>query len=177
MTSQGTSDSLDKRRFDYEILGKFAVYCSELELAINEIIAYYFCESEEDKRKTLSELILYDPSMLLERKIEVLVVIINKLYPERYERNAKLFTQLGEVKSLKVDLSYSVPSPIEVPDSSGAYGMIIKYKNGKLIEEQIISGKRILDRINDAYSTLTEIQSILEDISKGKGKLPFKQVI
>lgn len=172
---QDVPDSQDNRRFDFEILGRFAVYSSELELAINEITSYYFCESE-DKRKTLSELILYDSHIPFEKKVEIFIAIIIRLYPAHTVRNAKLFTQLGEVTSLKTDLSYSVPSPKEVPDPSGAYGMIIRYKNGELVEEQI-SGKRIIDRTNDARSVLIELQSILRDISKGTGQLPFKQVI
>jgi hypothetical protein len=172
---QDVPGSQDNRRFDYEILGKFAVYSSELELVINEIISYYFCESE-DKRKTLSELILYDPHVSFEKKIGIFIAIITRLYPAHTVRNAKLFTQLGEVKSLRIDLSYSVPSPKEVSDPSGAYGMIIRYKNGEFVEEQI-SGKRIIDRTDDARSALIELQSILRDISKGAGQLPFKQVI
>lgn len=58
----------DERHFDHEILGKFTVYVSELELGISEIISYYFCESE-DKRKTLSELILYDQRISFEKKV------------------------------------------------------------------------------------------------------------
>jgi hypothetical protein len=35
----------EKRRFDYEIIGKFTMKSTELEITINEVISFYFGDS------------------------------------------------------------------------------------------------------------------------------------
>jgi hypothetical protein len=150
------------------------VKSTELEITINEVISFYLGDSN-DKRNTMRELILYDPSSAFDKKVKILIVIVNRLYPDKIERNAKLFTRLGEVQAIRHDLAYSVLSLKDQPDMSGAHGMVIKYKNFQLVEQEL-SGKRIADRINDAQFALQELRSILSDISKGEDELPFKQV-
>lgn len=49
----------DKRRFDAQLRGDFAVYATELDLIMNEIISYHYCQ-DETRRTELIEMILSD---------------------------------------------------------------------------------------------------------------------
>jgi hypothetical protein len=101
----------------------------------------------------MRELILYDPSSAFDKKVKILIVIVNRLYLDKIERNGKLFTRLGEVQALRHDLAYSVLSLKDQPDISGAHGM------GPVFHEDVIFP--LLKKPFDTAELLAKIASIV----------------
>ncbi|WP_415283894.1 hypothetical protein [Candidatus Nitrososphaera sp. FF02] len=160
-----------KREFDSQMRGNFAVYATKLELIINEIISYYFCQ-DEIRRTEIIEFILAD--MNFDRKKEILKAVLKEPKLAKIETKQKLIEKIQNVQTFRNKLSHSVPAPTDKPEPNGVYNMrVVRYHKGELQKDELLSNSEFALRIIDATKAIFHLQIVLNLISGDKAKLPF----